>query len=83
MPDYSKPPVVFTQTRMFQDWLKSKSYRWPPATEDERAARILEWQREGLTNHAPEWTSPLWRLKLPGSGGNERLAARRWPHGWI
>jgi hypothetical protein len=48
MPDYSKPPAILTETKMFQDWLKEKGYRWPPTSLDERDARVIEWQREGM-----------------------------------
>lgn len=31
MPDYSKKPILFTDTKLFRDWLKEKGYAWPPA----------------------------------------------------
>ena len=49
MPDYSRAPIYFTDTPMFQNWLKAKEYAWPPAsaaTFREREDREREFWRE-------------------------------------
>lgn len=54
MPDYSKPPVFLTETKLFKDWLKEKGYR-PPGL-DETEMRIAEFYRDGMSRFADQPT---------------------------
>lgn len=46
MPDYSKPPVLQTDTPFFRGWITGKGYAWPPHTETNRKLILIEFQRE-------------------------------------
>jgi len=48
MPDYTKPPVFLTETKLFKAWLKEKNY--PNPRFDEIESRIAEFYRDALAD---------------------------------
>jgi hypothetical protein len=52
MPDYSKGSVSFFETKIFQDWIKAKGYKWPPVNLWERDALYSEFQRESFSGES-------------------------------
>lgn len=58
MPDYSKGSVSFFETKIFQDWVKSKGYAWPPVDLYGREDLFHEFHRELMTTHSDAGSPP-------------------------